>query len=205
MTESITKKLIFRLMKISLLQIFLGGIVAGVGYAHPSDAQELLRASVTVNVRNESVMTLLQSIEKQVNVVFSYQKGVLSSGEKISLDVTNEPLGAVLEKVLTPRGVSFQVLRNKQIVLRRTKVGYLSNPPTPLLADVAFDVLPAEVISGADIIKSSQAINPEGAIGGLVALHTARPFDNKGTHAFGKLETDRNTMSRLGGSKASAR
>lgn len=135
MTESITKKLIFRLMKISLLQIFLGGILAGVGYAHPSDAQELLRASVTVNVRNESVMTLLQSIEKQVNVVFSYQKGVLSSGDKISLDVTNEPLGAILEKVLTPRGVSFQVLRNKQIVLQRTKdLGYLPESLTPLLA-----------------------------------------------------------------------
>ena len=62
--------------------------------------------------------------------------------------------------------------------------------------DFAFDVLPAEVISGADIIKSSQAMHTEGAIGGLVALHTARPFDNKGTHAFGKVEVDRNTMSR---------
>ena len=69
--------------------------------------------------------------------------------------------------------------------------------------DFAFDVLPAEVISGADVIKSAQAIHTEGAIGGLVALHTARPFDNKGTHAFGKVEMDRNAMSHLNGSKAS--
>ncbi len=122
-------------MKISLLQIVLCGTLVGAGYAHPSDAQELLRESITITVRNESVTTLLQRIEKQLHVVFSYQKGVLASGEKISLDVTNEPLGTVLDKVLTPRGVSFQVLRNKQIVLQRAKgIGQPPHAPTTLVA-----------------------------------------------------------------------
>ncbi|MCE4556985.1 TonB-dependent receptor [Pelomonas cellulosilytica] len=69
--------------------------------------------------------------------------------------------------------------------------------------DFAFDALPAEVISGADVVKSAQAIYTDGAIGGLVALHTARPFDQKGLHAFGKVEADHNTMSGLDGAKAS--
>ncbi len=48
--------------------------------------------------------------------------------------------------------------------------------------DLAFDVLPSEVISGADVLKSSEASAVEGSIGGTVNLRTASPFDNPGLH-----------------------
>jgi len=48
--------------------------------------------------------------------------------------------------------------------------------------EFAFDVLPAEVISEAWVLKSSKASQLEGSIGGAVNLVTARPFDNPGTH-----------------------
>ena len=41
--------------------------------------------------------------------------------------------------------------------------------------DLAFDVLPSEVISGADVLKSSEASALEGSIGGTVNLRTASP------------------------------
>ncbi len=69
--------------------------------------------------------------------------------------------------------------------------------------DFAFDVLPAEILSGADVIKSAQASNTEGAIGGLIALRTARPLDQKGQRGMVRLDADRNQMSRLNGSKLS--
>src|SRR5262245_16364835 len=40
--------------------------------------------------------------------------------------------------------------------------------------EFAFDVLPSEIISGADVFKSASAINPEGSIGGLINLTSAR-------------------------------
>ena len=70
--------------------------------------------------------------------------------------------------------------------------------------DFAFDVLPSEVISGADVIKGAQASITEGAIGGLVNLRSASPFDQKGQHSFLQLEGERNMMSKLNGSKVSA-
>lgn len=69
--------------------------------------------------------------------------------------------------------------------------------------DFAFDVLPSEVISGADVIKGAQASLTEGAIGGLVNLRSASPFDQKGQHTFVHLEGERNMMSKLNGSKFS--
>jgi len=69
--------------------------------------------------------------------------------------------------------------------------------------DFAFDVLPSDVISGADVLKSAQASEMEGAIGGLVNLRTARPFDQPGMHGALRVEGDRNTMTKLNGSKVS--
>ncbi|MBB3294870.1 TonB-dependent receptor [Mitsuaria sp. BK045] len=70
--------------------------------------------------------------------------------------------------------------------------------------DFAFDVLPSDIISGADVVKSAQASVMEGAIGGLVNLRSASPFDQPGQHALLRVEGDRNLMSRLNGGKLSA-
>jgi TonB-dependent receptor len=69
--------------------------------------------------------------------------------------------------------------------------------------DFAFDVLPSEVIGGADVMKSASAAQMEGSIGGSVNLRSARPFDNPGYHASARLELDRNDLSRKNGAKLS--
>jgi TonB-dependent receptor len=70
--------------------------------------------------------------------------------------------------------------------------------------DFAFDVLPSDIINGADVVKSASASDVEGAIGGLVNLRSASPFDQKGQHGLLRLEGDRNLMTALNGSKLSA-
>jgi TonB-dependent receptor len=67
----------------------------------------------------------------------------------------------------------------------------------------AYDVLPADVINGADVVKSAQASLMEGAIGGLVNLRSASPFDQKGQRGLLRVEADRNQMSSLNGTKLS--
>jgi iron complex outermembrane recepter protein len=50
-----------------------------------------------------------------------------------------------------------------------------------------FDVLPSELISTAEVHKTSSADLEEGGIGGTVNIITARPLDSKGFHAAGSL------------------
>jgi len=69
--------------------------------------------------------------------------------------------------------------------------------------DFAFDILPADVISGADVLKSPQASALEGSIGGTVNLRSARAFDNPGFHAVVRAEGSYNDMSQYGGYKVS--
>jgi iron complex outermembrane receptor protein len=63
--------------------------------------------------------------------------------------------------------------------------------------------LPSEVISGADVMKSAQASQIEGSIGGSVNLRSARPLDYPGTHASVRAEGDHNDLSQKNGKKIS--
>jgi iron complex outermembrane recepter protein len=67
----------------------------------------------------------------------------------------------------------------------------------------AFDVLPSEMISGAEVQKAVQASAMEGSIGGNVDLRSARPFDKKGFHASGSIEGEYGALAKKFGYKAS--
>jgi TonB-dependent receptor len=69
--------------------------------------------------------------------------------------------------------------------------------------EFAFDVLPAEVIHGADVYKSTQASQIEGSIGGLVNLTSSRPLANPGRHTVLTAEGDYNDLSEDNGYKLS--
>lgn len=66
----------------------------------------------------------------------------------------------------------------------------------------AFDVLPSEMISGAQVVKAIQASALEGSIGGNIDLRTARPFDHRGLQLSGSLEGQYNDLSKKAGYKA---
>jgi iron complex outermembrane recepter protein len=69
--------------------------------------------------------------------------------------------------------------------------------------EFAFDVLPSEVISGADVYKSADASHLEGSIGGAVNLTSAKPLDSKGRHIRFSVDGDYNDLSEKNGYKAS--
>ena len=69
--------------------------------------------------------------------------------------------------------------------------------------DFAFDVLPSEVISGADVYKSANAANLEGSIGGAINLTSARPLTRPGLYSSLTIEGGYNDLSEDTGYKAS--
>lgn len=65
----------------------------------------------------------------------------------------------------------------------------------------AFDVLPSEIISGAEVQKAVRASELEGSIGGNINLRTARPLDRTGLHASAAVEGQYNDFADKGGYK----
>lgn len=119
MSNFFTKKTIFKIMKISIVQLIMITLVVSVSYAYRSYGQESLKERATISIKNGSLKSVLRAIEKQVDVTFSYQKEVLNTTEKVNIELKNETVAEILKKVLTPRNISFQALRNDQIVLTK--------------------------------------------------------------------------------------
>ena len=66
-----------------------------------------------------------------------------------------------------------------------------------------FDVLPSEIISGAEVQKAVRVSELEGSIGGNVDLRTARPLDRPGFQASANVEGQYNDFADRGGFKVS--
>ncbi len=58
-----------------------------------------------------------------------------------------------------------------------------------------FDVLAADLITGADVYKSTRADLQEGAIGATINISTAKPFDNPGLQLVGSVKGMYETLS----------
>ncbi|GHB78104.1 SusC/RagA family TonB-linked outer membrane protein [Persicitalea jodogahamensis] len=99
-----------------MIQCLLGIILAGVSIAHDTSGQELLDQRITLRVENRSVRKVLGEIEKQVKVRFAYRPVSVPAEHKISLDANNESLGILLDKLLDPLRLHYEVV-GRQIVL----------------------------------------------------------------------------------------
>lgn len=120
MSKNFSNKTIFKIMKFSFIQLVLLTITINMCYSNNGYGQGPLTERVSLSIKKGSIKNLLQLIESQSNVTFSYQAQVISSKAKINVEFKNETLEEVLNKVLSSQDIKFQVLRNNQIVLNKS-------------------------------------------------------------------------------------
>lgn len=116
------KGLIWKLMKLSLVQITLGMILSGVVTAHDNYAQEVLNREVSLNLREVTLKKALSELEGATKVKFVYSRSHLKLNEKVSLDARGRKLGEILEELFVPRDIQYSVQEgNDYIVLTQGK------------------------------------------------------------------------------------
>lgn len=111
-------RLLIQCMKISLVQVALACVFIGVSWAETLSAQELLQQRLSINVSRQKMKTVLSEIERQTTVRFSYSPQVIRSGQPVTLNLTDRPLNEVLERLLTPLQIRYE-LSGKQVILSR--------------------------------------------------------------------------------------
>ncbi|SFC69922.1 TonB-linked outer membrane protein, SusC/RagA family [Spirosoma endophyticum] len=107
-----------RIMRISSLQLLLALTLTNIGFAFDSKAQELLSRRVSISAQNEDVEVTISRIEKQANVQFLFSREIIQSKRKVNYQARNEQLSLVLDHILTPLNLSYEVV-GQQIVIRR--------------------------------------------------------------------------------------
>jgi TonB-linked SusC/RagA family outer membrane protein len=116
--SSIHKRILFKIVKISVLQLAFIMYCVGFSFATTVKGQEMLDQKVTISLSNISLQNALDEIEEKANVKFSYNSRLVEMTEKVSIEVQNEKLSNVLSSLLNPLDLNYLQVSNR-IVLRK--------------------------------------------------------------------------------------
>ncbi|CAN5524119.1 SusC/RagA family TonB-linked outer membrane protein [soil metagenome] len=107
-----------KIVNLTLSQLLLLFILAGVTFADVNKEQEILNQHLSLEIKDKSLKEVLGNIESKTNVKFSYSKYAVQSYDRVSISAQNEKLGKVLDKLLKTRQINYEVI-GKQIVLNQ--------------------------------------------------------------------------------------
>ncbi|GEO06118.1 SusC/RagA family TonB-linked outer membrane protein [Adhaeribacter aerolatus] len=110
-----------KIMKVTLTQLLAIVLFASLVQASDIKAQAILNKSVSLNISNTSLSTVLAQIEKQTAVKFVYSREFINSDKLVSIKTNNKNLRKVLDDLLKPLNITYEVV-NGQISLRRKLV-----------------------------------------------------------------------------------
>ena len=104
LTKSSFRKFVMRVCFSLLVTL----AVLGITYAHTGNAQDRLRARVTLKAENESLKTVLTRIEQTSGVRFTYTSSLVRN-KRVSVNADERQLRQLLTDLLTPLRIGYTV------------------------------------------------------------------------------------------------
>jgi outer membrane receptor protein involved in Fe transport len=97
---------------------------------------------VSVNLNSSPVNLLFKHIQEKCGYTFVYSDEVVSDAMLVSINVTSTPVSQVLDQILPPHQLFYQLLSDKMIVIGNKKQLELEHIPAlkPLLNGIVVDV-----------------------------------------------------------------
>ncbi len=111
-------EVLLAMVKFSCFHLFIVMLTFGISLAEETNAQELLARPVSVKLSNQDVRTALSRIGKSADVKFSYDPALIRNADRVNLTANKEPLAKVLDKILNPLRLTYDV-SGKYIILTR--------------------------------------------------------------------------------------
>lgn len=86
------------------------------------------QTKITVKLQGAELGKVLSVIEKQSDYHFLYNQAILAKKPKVSIDVTEAEIGTVLNLLLANSGISYSLLENNLVVLKKEAGTIAANP-----------------------------------------------------------------------------
>jgi TonB-linked SusC/RagA family outer membrane protein len=104
--------LCLKIMKISIIQMVLAICFVSFCYSRDADAQGMLETRISIRIEDKSLKTVLTKLEKEAKVRFMYSVEVIQADRTVVLNAKNQPLGEVLETLLSPLNILYRSTDN---------------------------------------------------------------------------------------------
>ncbi len=105
--------LMLLIMKISVTQFAIALVFSSLAFSNGTNAQGILDKEVTIRIDNIQLKNALNKLEKLVGTKFAYSPNIVRDLEKVTLNADKEKLGDLLKNLLSPMGISYQVIADR--------------------------------------------------------------------------------------------
>ena len=113
-----------KIMKISIYQILLVVLLTNVAWSKSISAQEALTKKVSLVADNQTLAEVLKTLSTNNKVEFVYNQEIIRNSDRLSFRFVDVTLKEVLDKMLRQYAVSYQVYKDKIILIdARSKEG----------------------------------------------------------------------------------
>src|SRR5688572_22705687 len=109
------------IMKISITPFLIVLMFSSLAFSNGTTAQGILDKEVTLRIENIQLKNALNRIEKSVGAKFAYSPNIVRDLEKVTLNADKEKLGDLLRDLLTPMGISFQLIADRISLFKTPK------------------------------------------------------------------------------------
>lgn len=106
-------------MQLTAFPLLLTLLFATFSLAEPGRAQQLLDRPVTVQISGQDLRSALAQLERATQTRFVYKSALVRSARTVSLTANNERLASVLDRLLKPLSIQYEVT-NDYIILNRS-------------------------------------------------------------------------------------
>ncbi len=122
------QQILSKAMRITAAQLLLAILCCGLSFARNARAQEILNRGISLQAESVDIKNVLNTIARQANVKFVYSSNTIQSDRRVTVDARNDRLSRVLDNLLTPLHISYEVVGNR-ILLRRLAPDKVSIQP----------------------------------------------------------------------------
>lgn len=121
-------------MQVSSLQLILIALLSAIAQATPTRGQEILNRKITVMATDEPINIVLTQVEEQAGVTFFYSSNLIGADRKVTVRAKQERLENVLNQLLKPLQIGYEVSGRQIILNRRSTSGLVPNllPVSPV-------------------------------------------------------------------------
>ncbi len=112
------KQVLLFIMRVTLLQLMLTVSLFSYAFADKANGQEVLDKKVSLNLPSKEIKAVLKTITAYTQVGFTYSSSILPANQKITVYANDERLGDLLNRILAPFNISYEVI-GKEVILKR--------------------------------------------------------------------------------------
>jgi hypothetical protein len=127
------------------LQLCLAYPLASMATVSEVRTQIVLERKISVKAESQTIESVLDQLEKQLNVRFVYSPSLIGANRRVTIQVADKPLTQVLDELLSPRKIVYEV-RNNRVILSQVKSTAANVPVSGRVTDSKGEGIPGVTV-----------------------------------------------------------